>query len=146
MLIGDYMKFLFSGLSKGLSSVFSSLFVYMGLLVLINHTGSASQGVSPWIKTDQTSVRLIAAMPSIGNRQIIKLGLQFKLKTGWKIYWRSPGDAGLPPSLDLKQSENLEKIDFGWPLPTRFSVSGMQTIGYKKEVVFPINATVSDQN
>ncbi len=146
MLIGENMKFLFSGLSKGLSSVFTSLFVYMGLLVLINQASIANQGVSPWIKTDQTSVRLIAAMPSIGDRQIIKLGLQFKLKTGWKIYWRSPGDAGFPPSLDLKQSENLEKIDFGWPLPTRFLVSGIQTIGYKNEVVFPINATVSNQN
>ena len=29
-----------------------------------------------------------------------RLGLQFRLQPGWKIYWRSPGDAGLPPELD----------------------------------------------
>ena len=30
----------------------------------------------------------------------IRLGLAFELRPGWKIYWRSPGDAGLPPTID----------------------------------------------
>ena len=144
-LIDHYMNFLVFHFIKRLSLFLIFFFICMGLLVLANQTSIAGQGASPWIKTEQTSVRLITAVTSIGNSQNIKLGLQFKLKTGWKIYWRSPGDAGFPPSLDWKKSENLAKINFRWPLPSRFSVSGIQTIGYKKKVVFPIIATVNNQ-
>ena len=62
----------------------------------------------------------------------------------WKIYWRTPGDAGYPPQLDWKNSSNLKQTLFTWPTPTRFQVLGFQTIGYKKEVVFPIVATVNN--
>jgi suppressor for copper-sensitivity B len=94
---------------------------------------------SPWIKTEQTSIRLISALGGTGTEKTIRLGLHFKLKKGWKIYWRNPGDAGFPPRLDWKQSENLGAVDFAWPAPSRFEVLGFQTMGYKKEVVFPIS-------
>jgi suppressor for copper-sensitivity B len=140
------MKSLFRFFNNSLSSVFLFVFILLGLLVLVNQTGVAGQGASPWIKTEQTSIRLLTNVSAIGNSQNIQLGLQFKLEPGWKIYWRSPGDAGYPPRLNWKRSENLKKVNFGWPLPIRFSVSGIQTIGYKKEVVFPIGATINDQN
>ncbi|MBT3916469.1 MAG: hypothetical protein HN731_11945 [Rhodospirillaceae bacterium] len=114
-----------------------------GLLTL-SGTPAAAQDSTPWIKTEQTSVRLISALPNLGDSKDVKLGLQFKLKKGWKIYWRAPGDAGFPPNLNWQKSENLAKTEFGWPLPSRFEVLGLQTLGYKKEVVFPITATVKD--
>ena len=123
------MKSLFRFFNNSLSSVFLFVFTLLGLLVLVNQTGVAGQGASPWIKTEQTSIRLLTNVSAIGNSQNIQLGLQFKLEPGWKIYWRSPGDAGYPPRLNWKRSENLKKINFGWPLPIRFSVSGIQTIG-----------------
>ena len=39
--------------------------------------------------------------------EAVTLGLQFRLKEGWKIYWRTPGDAGFPPQLDFSDSSNL---------------------------------------
>ena len=108
------------------------------------HTQSPEAAASPWIKTDQTSVRLISAIDKVGSGDTVRLGLQFKLKKGWKIYWRNPGDAGFPPSLDWKGSQNLKSAVFGWPAPTRFEVLGFQTMGYKKEVVFPITASVKE--
>jgi suppressor for copper-sensitivity B len=120
--------------------------IYLALLYTLSPSSLASEDASQWIRTDQTSVRLISASSSIGDNQNIRLGLHFKMVKGWKIYWRSPGDAGFPPSLNWQKSENLDKTEFGWPLPTRFSVTGLQTLGYKKEVVFPIKAKVSDVN
>ena len=105
---------------------------------------SPEAAASPWIKTAQTQVRLVSAVDKAGNGETVRLGLQFKLKKGWKIYWRKPGDAGFPPSLDWKGSENLKSADFGWPAPTRFEVLGFQTMGYKKEEVFPITASVKE--
>jgi len=101
-------------------------------------------GASAWIKNKQTSVRLVSATDRIGDAKTIQLGLQFKMKKGWKIYWRNPGDAGFPPRLDWKNSENLAKAEFKWPAPKRFQVLGFQTMGYKNEVVFPITASLID--
>jgi suppressor for copper-sensitivity B len=140
-MIGSYMKFHLPKFVKKAGILAASALIAVGLFA---SPSIADEDASPWIKTDQTSVRLIAARSSIGDNQDVQLGLQFKMKKGWKIYWRSPGDAGFPPSLNWQKSENLEKTDFGWPLPSRFQVSGLQTLGYKKEVVFPITAKVKD--
>jgi len=99
---------------------------------------------SAWVTTPQTQVRLIAAENGINKNGVVRLGLQFKLKDGWKIYWRRPGDAGFPPRLEWAESENFASADFSWPAPMRFQVLGFQTMGYTKEVVFPIDAKVVD--
>ena len=88
------------------------------------------------------SVRLIAAGATASES--VELGLQFQMKPGWKIYWRSPGDAGFPPSLNWAGSENLASAEMAWPAPKRFSVLGLETLGYSDEVVFPISATLLD--
>jgi suppressor for copper-sensitivity B len=49
---------------------------------------------------EESSVRLVAATSGIGGLASATAGLHFRLDPGWKIYWRSPGDAGLPPSVD----------------------------------------------
>ncbi|MCD6075441.1 MAG: putative thiol:disulfide interchange protein DsbD, partial [Rhodospirillales bacterium] len=104
----------------------------------------AMQSASAWVTTPQTQVRLIAAENGLDNDGVVRLGLQFKLKDGWKIYWRRPGDAGFPPRLDWAESGNFASADFAWPAPIRFQVLGFQTMGYIKEVVFPITAKVVD--
>ncbi|HJO68386.1 MAG TPA: protein-disulfide reductase DsbD family protein [Rhodospirillales bacterium] len=95
---------------------------------------------SPWVETDQTAVRLISAAATTGASEVVALGLQFRLKEGWKIYWRTPGDAGFPPQLDFSGSSNLAGARLSWPAPVRFSVLGLETLGYKDEVVLPIAA------
>lgn len=105
----------------------------------------AEEGSSNWVNTDNTSVRLFVANlePKINSKKLL-VGLHFKLKDGWKIYWRSPGDAGYPPKLNWSQSENINNIDFKWPIPSRFSISDIETLGYKNEVVFPIYFNIKD--
>jgi suppressor for copper-sensitivity B len=128
-------------LAKSLSYAFMT-----GLLATTSVPSHAGQDATDWIKTEQTALRLIFAKSNIDGTKDVQLGLHFKMKKGWKIYWRSPGDAGFPPKLNWQKSENLEKTQFGWPLPKRFQVLGLQTLGYKDEVVFPITATVKDPN
>ncbi|MCK8463930.1 hypothetical protein MUY35_08725 [Aliiroseovarius sp. S1339] len=64
--------------------------------------------------------------------------LRFRLADGWKTYWRAPGEAGIPPSLNWKGSGNLAGVKFHWPTPEVFLTSGMQTIGYSHELVLPM--------
>lgn len=64
--------------------------------------------------------------------------LRFRLKDGWKTYWRSPGDGGIPPRFSWKGSRNFADMDVIWPTPIVFNQSGMRSLGYKDEVVVPI--------
>ena len=121
-----------------------NIFVILVILTTANITVSsamAALGESDWQTTEQTKVRLIAATNSTGTNGTIHLGIHFILKPEWKIYWRSPGDAGFPPELKWDGSTNLKAAVIQWPAPKRFSVLGIETIGYKDEVILPIIVT-----
>jgi DsbC/DsbD-like thiol-disulfide interchange protein len=66
------------------------------------------------------------------------------LAPGWKTYWRSPGDAGIPPSFDWSQSVNLAAVRIHWPSPSVFHANGMQTIGYHDHLILPVEVTPID--
>lgn len=70
--------------------------------------------------------------------------LHLSLAPGWKTYWRSPGDAGIPPNFDWSGSENLKAVHFHWPRPYVFHLNGLQTVGYKGELVLPIEVVPAD--
>ena len=121
----------------------------LALAVAVFSAGAEAQtgagpAASAWAETEQTALRLIAATEATGSAETLKLGLHFKLKPGWKVYWRSPGDAGFPPIPDWSASGNLESAVLRWPAPERFSVLGLETLGYKKETVLPITVRRAD--
>ncbi|MGB3178227.1 MAG: protein-disulfide reductase DsbD domain-containing protein [Albidovulum sp.] len=64
--------------------------------------------------------------------------LHLTLAPGWKTYWRAPGDSGIPPRFDWSGSENIAGVTFHWPIPEVFDLNGLRTIGYKHELVLPI--------
>ena len=74
-----------------------AVFAALAVLGLGRMTPAAADpAASEWFVTEQGSVRLIAAAPQTGAADTRRLGLEFRLAPGWKIYWRAPGDAGLP--------------------------------------------------
>src|SRR5260221_9750226 len=92
-------------------------------------SAAADPAASAWFETEQGRVRLIAAAPQIGAADTLRLGLEFRLAPGWKIYWRAPGDAGLPPRLDWAGARNLPAAGIPWPAPPPLSAHGLPTIG-----------------
>jgi suppressor for copper-sensitivity B len=112
------------------------------LVLLLAPSAYAAEAASDWFETDQGKVRLAAAQSFVGADRDLELGLQFRLAPQWKIYWRSPGDAGYPPRLDWEGSQNLAAAQIAWPAPVRFSVLGLETMGYEGDVVLPIHARV----
>ena len=70
--------------------------------------------------------------------------IELVLAPGWKTYWRSPGDAGIPPTFNWSGSENVKAVRIHWPAPSVFNTNGMQTIGYHDRVVLPVEVTPED--
>ncbi|MEX3316714.1 protein-disulfide reductase DsbD domain-containing protein [Sulfitobacter sp. PS-8MA] len=67
--------------------------------------------------------------------------IRLRMAPGWKTYWRSPGDAGIPPEFDWSGSDNLADVAITWPAPKVFDQGGVSSIGYAREVILPLTLT-----
>ncbi|WP_136648613.1 protein-disulfide reductase DsbD domain-containing protein [Paracoccus aeridis] len=63
--------------------------------------------------------------------------MRLVLEPGWKTYWRSPGDSGMPPGFDWSGSTNLAAAEPQWPRPEVILSDGDRTLGYHDELVLP---------
>src|ERR1700757_165104 len=95
-----------------------------------------AQDASPWQRDGHSAVRLLA-----GSRSgaVLLGGIAFQLQPGWKTYWRSPGDSGVPPRFDFTKSDNIEAVTVLWPAPMRFDDgAGGVSLGYHDQGVLPL--------
>lgn len=70
--------------------------------------------------------------------------VRIALAPGWKTYWRSPGDAGIPPHFDWSGSGNLQGWSAVFPTPHVFFQNGVRSVGYSDDVLIPIRLVPSD--
>jgi suppressor for copper-sensitivity B len=101
----------------------------------------AESGTGNTVTTEQSAARLVSAVTGAGDLQSLPVGLDITMKPGWKTYWRSPGDAGFPPEIKFDGSENVTSAVVQYPTPHRFELFGLQTFGYKEQVLYPIAVT-----
>jgi DsbC/DsbD-like thiol-disulfide interchange protein len=95
-----------------------------------------AEDASAWQRDGHSAVRLLA-----GSRSgaVLLGGVAFQLQPGWKTYWRTPGDSGVPPRFDFSRSENIEAVTVLWPAPMKFDDgAGGHSLGYRDQVVLPL--------
>jgi DsbC/DsbD-like thiol-disulfide interchange protein len=95
-----------------------------------------AQDSSAWQRDQHSAVRLLA-----GSRSgaVLLGGIALQLQPGWKTYWRTPGDSGVPPRFDFSKSENVEAVTVLWPAPTKFDDgAGGHSLGYHDQIVLPL--------
>ena len=95
-----------------------------------------AQDASPWQRDGHSAVRLLA-----GSRSgaVLLGGIAFQLQPGWKTYWRTPGDSGVPPRFDFSKSDNIEAVTVLWPAPLKFDDgAGGHSMGYHDGIVLPL--------
>ena len=113
------------------------------LLALLLAPAAALAAQTDPVVTDTVTARLIAAedgvTPDAGR---LSAGLRLEFAEGWKTYWRSPGEVGLPPEIDWSRSDNLADLRVLWPAPTRFTAFGIENFGYSHEVLFPLEVVL----
>lgn len=132
-------------MSKFLSG-FSAAFV----LLVSAPVGAESQ--TPWQDHQgMISTRLIVASNEVasefpgvvdnsGSPKLL-LAWEAKLADGWKTYWRSPGEAGLP----VRVFHDGDQVDILYPFPERFELFGLETFGYSKQVAIPFQVARSSE-
>ncbi|THD46459.1 MAG: cytochrome C biogenesis protein [Bradyrhizobium sp.] len=97
---------------------------------------ASPKDASPWQRGAHSAVRLLA-----GSRSgaVLLGGIAVQLDPGWKTYWRTSGDSGVPPRFDFSKSDNIEAVTVLWPAPTKFDDgAGGTSLGYHDQVVLPL--------
>ncbi len=95
-----------------------------------------AEDASPWQRDSHSAVRLLAGSRS---GSVLLGGIAFQLQPGWKTYWRTPGDSGVPPRFDFSKSENIDAVTILWPAPSKFDDgAGGRSLGYHDQVVLPL--------
>jgi len=110
----------------------------------LSASANASEIASAWAEEEQATVRLIASRDGLGDDGVVRAGIEFAMQPGWKVYWRSPGDAGFPPQPNFDGSENADISPLSWPVPLRFSILGLETLGYEDSVILPFTVKATD--
>ena len=113
------------------------------LVLLFAGSFSANAVQSDWDGDPQIGeARLVSAVSATGDLETLPLGVEFTLASGWKIYWRTPGEAGLAPVIDLSTSSTPDLTGtIKWPLPKRFDAFGFDNFGYENAVILPFDVT-----
>src|SRR5262245_54048716 len=128
---------------KGLSRLVAAL----GAVVLAGAAAAQSQApaqASTWIELLNARARLIGGAPAVRGATSYLAGVEIALDEGWKTYWRMPGDAGVPPNFDWSGSSNVAAVTVLYPAPRRMSEPAADTVGYKHEVLFPVEVVPKD--
>ena len=99
---------------------------------------------SGWLVTHFSQVRMIAATAGGKMDGTLTIGFHARLDPGWHIYWRTPGETGLPTQFDFSSSQNVSNVAIDWPAPIRASLLGYNAWVYSDEVVLPMTVTITD--
>jgi DsbC/DsbD-like thiol-disulfide interchange protein len=95
-----------------------------------------AEDASPWQRGMHSAVRLLAGSRS---GSVLLGGIAVQLDPGWKTYWRTSGDSGVPPRFDFSKSNNIEAVTVLWPAPKKFDDGGGgNSLGYHNQVVLPL--------
>ena len=131
-------------LVKGLCAAVGSLPIggalaaALSLLLAAAPASAADAFSTDWALAAKSRARLIAGGGDLA-------GFEIALSPGAITYWRDPGDAGLPPTLDFSGSDNVASVEPEFPAPKRIQeADGGEAFGYDRSVVLPLRVKPRD--
>ncbi len=146
------MGFVFAMLRKFFISLCVPFFIITMLVYICSYAHAAGNATdSAWTSSDNSRVRILSGVNTIGESTQIEAALELTLGQGWHTYWKHSGDAGLPIRFDWSGSSNIKNIEVLWPLPIRtiemkeftvFSYSGKTTFPLRIELKEPSKAAI----
>jgi thiol:disulfide interchange protein len=116
----------------------------LALTVALAAAPSASAEGPPDPK-DLVKAELVAESASVAPASTLWVDLHLTIKPGWHVYWRNPGDSGLPTAIDWKLPPGFSAGNIRWPVPQHFVQSGIGNYGYAGSADLLVPITVAKQ-
>jgi DsbC/DsbD-like thiol-disulfide interchange protein len=95
--------------------------------------------------TEPVEARLVAATAQVRAGEPLAVGVFFRIRRGWHVYWLNPGDSGLATSVRWTLPEGFAAGPLRWPLPERFTQQGGAVgFGYAEQLLLGSLVTPPD--
>jgi thiol:disulfide interchange protein DsbD len=104
------------------------LSLFLILLLLSGQLHSQPKGAA--------KARIVSNSYSADEDSSIQIGVLIELANGWHIYWKNPGDTGIPTKIDWNVPKNFQLLNKQWPIPKAFEFDGLVSYGYENQVLF----------
>lgn len=117
----------------------AALATALGLWAAVPSGTALAQDIRPG---DAVEARLLEGWRTADGRHMTALLLT--LAPGWKTYWRAPGEGGIAPRFSWQGSRNLGSVTEHWPRPAIYVISGVQSLGFTRELVLPLEISALD--
>ncbi len=98
-------------------------------------------GAAP-VERPHILVELVAEHETLRPGQTATVGIRLGPDPGWHVYWRNPGDSGLPPRIEWNLPTGYALGPLAWPHPETVSTPPYVTYGYHDAVMLLANLGV----
>jgi thiol:disulfide interchange protein len=96
------------------------------------------------VQAEHIEVELLAENTTLtAGEQTV--ALRIKPEAGWHVYWRNPGDSGLPTKLAWQNlPAGASAGELQWPYPEEHNLGDLTNYGYGEETLLPVQLTLAD--
>ncbi|MCZ6639487.1 MAG: protein-disulfide reductase DsbD family protein [Candidatus Dadabacteria bacterium] len=109
------------------------LFIFAGLVV-----PSFTQEVSTPVRA-----KLVSDIVTVKAGESFNLGVFMEIDPGWHVYWKYPGETGLPTWVQFKAPDGFNTEELKWPIPKAYHKSdGSIEYGYENFLLLWTNIDV----
>ncbi len=87
------------------------------------------------VRNGPVAASLAAEDVSIQPGRPFVVALSLAMDPDWHVYWKNPGDSGLPTTIQWDLPEGFSAGPLQWPVPERIDTQGLITYGYPNRVM-----------
>jgi thiol:disulfide interchange protein/DsbC/DsbD-like thiol-disulfide interchange protein len=113
------------------------------VLYFLFAAGLPALAASSSVDAPHVRVQLMVLPQGLNRGEVADAGLYFKIESGWHVYWKNAGDAGLPPRVQWTLPEGVAAGALQFPAPKRLPLGPLMDFGYEDEVLFPLKLNVA---
>ncbi len=109
-----------------------TLFLFLAILAF----GAAPAHAASSVTTEHARTSLIAEMTGVAPGGKITLAFAQRLQPGWHVYWKNPGDSGLPLDFKWILPDGASAGTIDYPAPHRIPIGPLVNFGHEGAPVF----------
>jgi thiol:disulfide interchange protein DsbD len=110
-------------------------------LILATVLAALPAGAASVVLTDHARSALYAETMGVAPGGTVRLALHQTLEPGWHVYWKNPGDSGLPLEMIWTLPEGASAGEVDYPAPHRIPIGPLVNYGHEGEPVFLVTLT-----
>ncbi|MBV9827637.1 MAG: thioredoxin family protein [Alphaproteobacteria bacterium] len=100
------------------------------LVFILSITSGLACAASPTGPIAPVKATLVPERTTMMPGRPLWVDLHLDIEHGWHVYWRNPGDSGLPTEIEWTLPAGYSAGDIVWPTPERFVVGTIGNYGY----------------